>query len=160
MRRLAPLFAIVLGLAALQPAWADGRVDKVRDLMKLSGAEALILQMMDQSLASMMPLMRKSLPEAPPGFFGLAEEEMTAGFRNATPDLISVGVSEYAQTFSEDELDQMLAFYNSPTGRKVITAQPQMMERIIKQSQVLGRRVGEDAMKRAIKRFEAGERKQ
>ncbi|MCA1908745.1 MAG: DUF2059 domain-containing protein [Magnetospirillum sp.] len=159
MRRLAPLFAIVLGLAALQPAWADSRVDKARDLMKTSGAEALILRMIDQSLASMMPLLRKSLPEAPPGFFGLAEEEMAAGFRNATSDIISVGVAEYAQAFSEDELDQLLAFYNTPTGRKVITAQPQLMERVAKQSQVLGQRVGEDAMKRAIKRFEAGERK-
>jgi len=159
MRIPAIVFTVILGLATALPAWADGRVTKARDLMKASGTEALLLQMMDQSLTGMMPLLRRSLPEAPPGFFGLAQEEMANGFHQATSDFISVGVAEYAQAFSEDELDQLLAFYNSPVGRKVITKQPELMDRVTKQSQVLGQRVGEDAMKRAIKRFEAGERK-
>lgn len=159
MRHLAAAVTVILGLGCTHPAWADDRIAKARELLSVSGTETLMVQMMDQSLLAMMPLLRQSLKDAPPGFFALAEEEMTRGFRNASGDFISLGIAEYAQSFSEDELDQLLVFYHSPTGRKVIAKQPELMQRLVQQSQVLGQRIGEDSMKRAIKRFEAGERK-
>jgi uncharacterized protein len=43
-------------------------------------------------------------------------------------EIIAVFVRAYAQRFTEQELKELLAFYKTPVGKKVLTEEPQAME--------------------------------
>jgi uncharacterized protein len=43
-------------------------------------------------------------------------------------EIINVFVRAYAQRFTEQELKELLAFYKTPVGRKVLTEEPAAME--------------------------------
>ena len=44
-------------------------------------------------------------------------------------------ISIYAETFTEEELEGLVAFYKSPIGRKFIEKQPELMKRAMEVSQ-------------------------
>jgi hypothetical protein len=50
--------------------------------------------------------------------------EQTIGWQGLKEDLTQM----YLQTFTEDEVNEMNAFYGSPTGRKVITQLPDLVQ--------------------------------
>ncbi len=39
-------------------------------------------------------------------------------------------IAAYREAFTQHDIDQMLAFYRSPTGRKAISKQPQIMQQV------------------------------
>jgi hypothetical protein len=54
-----------------------------------------------------------------------AEEDM---MDKMTPKIIQLAVEAYAKTYSEQELTDILAFYQSPSGRAMSAKAPQMMQ--------------------------------
>lgn len=146
---------LVLAIAIASPAWAESKTDKVRELMRETGMEQLLVQAMTQMMEGMKPMLRAGLKDTPPGFAPLMEEEMTRGFQNASGDYLSMAVALYSDTFSEAEIDEMRAFYRSPTGQKMVAKQPALLQRSMENGGMLGQRIGLQAFERAKARYEA-----
>ena len=61
----------------------------------------------------------------------------------------------YAERFSVAELNEVIAFYKSPTGAKFISAQPQILQQSMAIGQVWGRRIGEEVQREFQKELQA-----
>ncbi len=84
--------------------------------------------MADQMLSQMMDGMAGSLNQANPGrqaeVQAVLNDVVATEFRRATPDLIEQNAQAYADTFSLDELKQIVAFYQTPLGHTMADKQP------------------------------------
>ncbi len=98
--------------------------------------ELLQLTQSDQMLKTMEPMMKGMLAQA--GKDMTAEQRAKAGdlqekmltlvaanLNKAKPALAKV----YTDTYTEDELDGILAFYKSPAGKAFIQKMPEVMQR-------------------------------
>jgi len=110
---------------------------KVRELMKLTGAEALGAQMMDGMLAQM-----QGNPALPEGFI---EEFQRVASDN---DLVDLIVPVYIEHVSEADVDAAITFYSSDAGKRLIAVQPTITAESMALGQQWGVQLGEETMRR------------
>ena len=63
-------------------------------------------------------------------FARLLNEAITAAIIKIKPQLLAVSVNTYAQTFSEEELAGILAFYRTPVGQAMAAKMPDLARNI------------------------------
>lgn len=151
--RILLLAPLLLSLLTPVPALAKGedaaRMEKARILMDLAGAAGLA----DQTLVSVTRQAEELLAHENPG----REAEVTALVRDhflpkaraALPELSRGITGLYAAHFTAAELDQMIGFYKSPVGRKLVAMSPT----IIQQSMALGQAWAEGVSDKAWDSF-------
>ena len=140
--------------AATDPATkassAQVKVDPAKEadihkLMQLTGVQQLAGQM----IQGMEPTMRASLMEAfPPGEYRaqLVDLFLTKLRGKITAAIVDLAVPADDKYFSDDELRQIIAFYETPVGMKTITVMPQLMAEIMANSQELGKQLGRESL--------------
>jgi uncharacterized protein len=124
---------LILGVT-LFSCVAPARADEVSKSAK--AAELLQLVQGDQIIKAMEPIMKgmmaqagKDIPEEQRAKAGEMQEKImamvAARWRQAAPALVKV----YSDTYSEQELDGILAFYKSPVGKSFLQKTPEVMQR-------------------------------
>jgi hypothetical protein len=93
---------------------------------------------MDQLLGSF----RQSNPAVPAKFWDDLRGELNAG------QLTELVVPIYDRHLSHDDIKQVIAFYESPAGRKLISVQPQIVAESMKAGQDWGRAAAERILRR------------
>lgn len=115
--------AMVLGLAPLaSSADADSHRAAVLELMELTGVPERVPEVSAQVIALQLqnvPLLDQFRP--------VVEEWMRRYF--SWEAVGSRYVDLYVSLFSEQEIQDMLAFYRTPTGRKAVRLMPVLMEK-------------------------------
>jgi len=95
-------------------------------LLDLAGSKAMIGQILDQ----VAPGLTQLIEQANPGKEAEVEDVMThyvmPKMKDSLPEAMHECAAIYARHFSTDELSQLVAFYQSPIGRKLVQEQPQM----------------------------------
>lgn len=158
MRRLLAGFAVlvVLSVAAGLPAVAQqtAKEQDIRKLIDMTGATRIA----DQIMAGMKPQMQEALRKAKPAIAQEHLDQLTdvfaATFREAVPGLISSLVPVYADTFSHEEIRDILAFYRTPTGLKMLDTLPVLTQRSIQLAQQWAPQVAQQAMQRVQRRMQ------
>ncbi len=104
---------------------ARSQFDKIIALMKqlIPMQEAKIQQITGQSQSS------HNVPEMQEKMFNLVSQSLN--WDTLKDDFISI----YAQTFTEDEMKGIIAFYKSPSGQALLQKQPQLMQKSLELSQ-------------------------
>ena len=84
--------------------------------------------MADQMLAQMLEGMAGGLNQANPGrqadVQAVLNDVVATEFRRAIPDLMEQNAQAYVDTFSVDQLKQIVAFYQTDVGRMMAGKQP------------------------------------
>ncbi len=124
---------------AVESKTADARAADVRKLLEVTGAVRMGLQM----TTTLSQSLRKAHPEVPDAIWS----ELLAEFRSE--ELTALAVPIYMKYLSAEEIQGLLAFYESPLGRKLLEVQPQ----ILQESVVVGRQWGEECARRVMKRL-------
>lgn len=136
------LCGVLLGLCiAFSSVAEQASKESVNKLMQLTGAGDLGTQMMNQ----MLPAMQKMIPDAPAAFWDTFKQEMDA------KELMAAIVPVYQKQLSEEDIQAILNFYSTPAGKKLISAQPAIMQ----ESMIIGQQWGQQVFMRAKKKFEA-----
>ncbi len=113
----------------------------VLELMKVTGASEMGKQMMQQ----MMPSLKKMTPQVPESFW-------TDFMKEVNPDqMTALVVPIYKKHFTEEDLRQIIQFYNSPVGKKTIQQMPQIMQESIAVGQQWGQELGKKVIEKASK---------
>ncbi|EZP54963.1 MULTISPECIES: DUF2059 domain-containing protein [Sphingomonas] len=153
----------VLAQAAAQP----GTIATARALV----AQMRMERVLDPMFAQLMPLMVSNVENAmradtaAPAALkarlatdagrqqvgAIISEEFARAFRERYPAIAEATAEEYRKTFSESELTTILAFYRSPTGAKLLDAQPALQKALSE----AGRGVGRDAAMAAFPKVQA-----
>ena len=91
----------------------------VRKLMAVSGSDAT-LKMIPEQILSMIEQQAPALPES-------VKAEIQAMFsEEALLSLMDRMVPIYAKYYTQQDMDDLIAFYDTPLGKKLSTVQPQI----------------------------------
>lgn len=120
---------------------APASKESVEKLMQLTGASNLGQQMM----AQMLPAMQQMIPDAPPAFWQSVQQEVNID------EMVALVVPVYQKHLSEEDIQSMLAFFSTPAGQKLITAQPAIMQ----ESMMVGQQWGQQLFIRAKQKYDA-----
>ncbi len=119
----------------------------IRRLLALTKAADLAVTAMEASI----PAQRAANPRIPKEFW----DEFTARARRDMPRFIDMLVPVYDSHFSKPQLEQLLAFYESPLGRHLTKVQPEITVQSAQAGQKwgaeLGAAVAQDLAKRGVK---------
>lgn len=110
------------------------KADLIRQLLARTGAA-------DQAIAAMeamIPAQRVANPQVPAVFW----DRFLAAARDRRGELIELIVPVYDRHFTTDELRQLLAFYDTTLGQKLLAAQPAIARESIEAGQQWGKRIG------------------
>jgi hypothetical protein len=118
----------------------------IRRLLELTGAGGLSAQMMQATEANMRPLIERSLP---PGDYrarliDLYFEKFHT--KASAAELVELIVPVYDRHFSDDEIKQLISFYQTPVGKKAIAELPQVLAESQRIGSEWGQRVGRESM--------------
>ena len=147
--RLAPIMLAcqLFAGAALAQQPSAAALATARELVELKGGNAMfepvIISMIEQTKAALLqtnPQLSKDLNDV--------AAQLRTEFSPRRNDLMAQAAKLYAQRFTEQELKDILAFYKTPTGRKMITQEPLVLDETFNYVQQWSPRVGEEVMTR------------
>lgn len=115
------------------------KVADIRRLLDLTGTR----DMVDGMKSSMMEQFRRNAPGMPDGMLTELMAELKAD------DLVESMIPVYSKHFTGADIKQLIAFYQSPFGKKVLREMPQ----IITESNEVGARWGEGVVQRVATRW-------
>jgi uncharacterized protein len=136
---------------AATPQGDDKKIDAtkeadIRKLLDLTGATTNMRQAILNMEKSIKPLMTNSLP---PGEYREKLIDLFFQKFQAKLDLqklIDLAVPEYDKHFSDDDIKEMIRFYQTPVGQKAVKAIPELTAAIAAASQQEGQQVGRQCM--------------
>jgi uncharacterized protein len=135
------------GVAAMD---AEKRAN-IEALLKDTGMLANMSRLIDLLTPQIMGSLKKENRKIPDAawdeFTGICAEEM----KRSLPELEEPVIAIYDENFSADEIKQLVAFYQSPVGRRIVIQLPQLMQ----QSVSMGQSWGQQAGARAVERIRA-----
>jgi hypothetical protein len=133
----------------IETAQAKSKDDKIVELIKLSGAE----NVMDQVLPPMIENLRQSLtqrfPNIKPEHIAIITDAMEQEFLDTRKVFFSAMTAEYDKIFTEDQIDDLIAFYQSPTGKMMVEKAPLVAQAGMKVGRQWGMLAGQRAVQKA-----------
>ena len=132
---------LILGITIISfagNAQNNSKEEKIKQLLELSGSGKIGIQVMNQ----MMDSFKKSFSAVPQEFWEEAKQEMKAD------DITNLITPIYAKYYTETDIDQLINFYNSPIGKKMVATMPQVVQESMTMGQQWGKEIGEKVFAR------------
>ena len=124
--------------AALDPA----KDKAIRHLLEMTGVGKLAVQAMQQMVASL----RQTQSDVPDEFW-------SSFLSKAKPEeLVDLIVPIYAKHYTTEDINGLIAFYQTPLGQKMLTSLPAIMQESNAVGEKWGRAKGEEVMRELEKR--------
>jgi len=130
-----------LGLEGAGQESVDPKVEDALRLVRMSGSTDAGLQMM----SSMMEQFRGMVPQVPAEFWDRMLERLD------TEELERLVVEVWDRHFTHQDIIEIIAFYESPVGRKLVRKQPE----ILAESMEAGQRWGEQIAQEIVEELQA-----
>jgi hypothetical protein len=112
----------------------------IRRLLDISGAAKLMEQQFDAALAPAIDMLKRT-PNLKPEFADEFQKRIRERLLESGKIQETV-TEEYATHFTRDEIRQMIAYQESPVGRKAARVMPEMMGNIIPKMRQYGQTLG------------------
>lgn len=123
-----------LGQAHVAPARDPEKDKTIRVLLEVMGTQKLMQQMMSQMLDGF----RSASPDVPAEFWDRFSKKMD------TAALIDLLIPVYDRYYSKEDLDDLIGFYRSALGQKLLTTLPNVMRESMAIGQEWGKKKGEE----------------
>jgi len=105
---------------ALSPAFEQD----IRKLLDVTNAQRLSEQMSNAFMTQFTQAIRASNPNIPPRAMEIATEVARSFFVQRYPLLIPKMIAAYAKVLTPEDVRQLLAFYETPLGKRLIEVTP------------------------------------
>lgn len=126
--------------SAVSEVPADFRA-AVLELMELTGASKLAVQMGSAIAQEMSILFRETHPNIPPRGSEIISEVVSSFVRDSRGELIEETVRIYAKYFTLQDIRGIIAFNRTPLGKKVTSAMPAIVNESMQAAVALHRRI-------------------
>lgn len=138
MKRVALVLLLLLIIPSAVRADDASKRAKVEDLIQLTKMDQLMGKMVDQMSTRIkaMTAQQTANLNATPEQQKLIDDYQTK-IQQIVKDSVSwdkmkpVIVEVYSETYTDEELDGILAFYRSPSGRALVAKSPELMTRVM-----------------------------
>lgn len=127
---LAALVVALAGLVASPPAWADeaARQAVVAEIFRIMRLDKVLEQSLGNTIIDQI---KSEYPYLDPGTEADLREIISDSARELHPGMILFTGQFMSKHFTEEELKQVLAFYQSDVGRKTIEIMPKMVQEMV-----------------------------
>jgi hypothetical protein len=105
-------------------------VELSTQLFELAGAKTLMVQLLDRISPSLTQLVQQANPGKAAEVAEVMNNFIMPKMKQRLPEMIHEGAVVYAKHFSADELGQLVQFYQSPLGEKLVHEQALMSEEL------------------------------
>ena len=109
---------------AIDPAFEQD----IKKMLEVTGAQKLGEKTMTAVMQQMSQSMRQANPNIPPRMLEIASEVARGLFTKEFPSLAPRLVATYAKVLTHDEVKQLLAFYETPLGKRMIEVMPALQQ--------------------------------
>ncbi len=122
----------------------------IRHLLEITGAKELVRQSMEAMEVNIKPLMTHSLPT------GAYRDPLIELFfekfhqKRDFEKLLDLAIPVYDKHFSDEELKGLIAFYETPLGKKSLASMPQVMAELREEGQKWGNSLGRECMSEVL----------
>jgi hypothetical protein len=130
------LIVILAAAAGVFSACAQTKDDDVLKLLKASGAG----KTMEQTMTLIIPQFQELFPDIPDAFWAKFAGKFD------TSELIAACVPIYSKYYTHDEIKQLITFYESPIGRKLVETAPLISQ----EAMAIGQQWGESLAQEII----------
>ncbi len=141
------LICLVLAVSGfgqgLQPTndTSQSKHEDTKKLMQAVGTAELLQDMLDQSIEQQVTSVRRLRPDVPAQFWTEFGGEMK---KEINPqELMDMIVPIYDKHFSHQEIRQLIAFYQSPLGKKISATLPEIQRESLEAGQEWGLHLGD-----------------
>lgn len=130
--------AFCTAAAQQQPVADTAKHQDILKLLRVSGSSELGIQVMDQ----LMMTFEEILPDVPTEFW--------ADFRNEVKaeDLLDMMVPIYDKYYTHDDIRELIKFYESPVGKKMVDTMPLLLQESMQAGQEWGRALSEKMLQK------------
>jgi uncharacterized protein YqeY len=126
------------GLSSLAFSQSASKQQAIKELLDVTGSAKLGMQVVN----NMVSMYQKSYSKADSSFWNEFLKEVN-------PDeFMSLTIPIYDKYFTEEEIRQIIAFYKTTTGKKIISTMPLVMQEAMTAGEAWGKQVGEKIFKR------------
>lgn len=157
MFRFAFALCAALVAAGLAPAAAQSidpaKRDAIRELIEITQVEQMTEQMLGMFNERVMPMLVAANPGKEDVLSTILQEELGETFREMTPEIVTLSATVWAKHFETGEIEELVDFYKTPLGRKLIDKQPVIMRESMQAGLKLGEQVAALAMEHVKQRL-------
>jgi hypothetical protein len=114
--------------------------EDILKLLRISGTD----KMADQMMNAMIPQLKQLVPGIPDAFWVKFREKLNVD------DLLYACIPVYNKYYTHNEISQLIAFYESPIGKKVVETAPILTQETMAIGQKWGERLGQDIVNELI----------
>jgi hypothetical protein len=132
--------AMLLVITVLHAQTADSTALKktARELLEMSGGGKLGARVLEQLTSTL----KERLPNVPNEFWTELNKEIKPD------DLVAAAIPVYTKHFTVKEMKDIMAFYKTPSGAKLVQAMPDITQDMMRVGQEWGKDVGQRVMQR------------
>lgn len=127
------IFALFSICSLSVSAQTTSKETKIRNLLKITKTDQLAIQGMDQ----MISMFKNSNSDVSTQFWDEFKKEVDVN------SLIDLMVPIYDKYYSENEIEELTVFYNSPIGKKTIDTLPKLTQESMLVGQQWGMQMGQ-----------------
>jgi len=139
MKKLIFVFIFVTATGAC--IYGQTKNDDILKLLRVSGSEKLSEQLMPVLIQQF----KQIVPDIPNIFWVKVMEKMNFD------DLHDAYIPLYDKYYSHDEIKQLITFYESPLGRRVVEVTPLLTQETMSIGQAWGEKLGQEILLELIK---------
>lgn len=136
MKKLLALPFLALSLHLPSALAEPASTDSVKQLMETTGST----QMSRQIVQQMIPMLKKLVPDAPDDFWDSFMKEINPEQINA------LVIPIYQKYLNEEDVQKINAFYETPTGQKLLKVQPKIARESMQAGQAWGREIAQKVL--------------
>lgn len=153
MRRfvLAVVLSSCLGQAALAEEISASKLADIKQLMEITGSANIAKQFSGMVSQQVFQMLKKNRPDIPAHSVDVMNKELLALFseRMAVPGgLLDQIIPIYDKYFTQAEIKELVAFYQTPIGKKAIAVLPKVVNESMLAGQKWGQSLGPEIDKR------------
>lgn len=124
---------ILVGFLSISTmGWSQAKNEKIMELMEVMGTK----QNLHDILNTMVVQYKSSYPDIPSEFWKKAISEENVN------DLFNRMIPLYSKYYNEKEINDLIVFYKTPTGKKMVETMPQVMNESMQIGEKWGAEIG------------------
>lgn len=110
----------------------SSKENKIREFIKVTGVDKLGQQAANQ----MLDMFKGNYKNVPSEFWEESKKEIS------TDELTNLYIPIYSKYYSESDLDELIKFYKTPVGQKMISIMPALMQDSMSAGREWGQKLG------------------
>jgi hypothetical protein len=151
---MACVVGLVLATAARAQEPDPAALAKAKEFIAAAHSVRLADQMLTLMEKPLSQLIEKVNPGRGQEIADLLREKLFPAMRERLPEFTDLASHVYAKHFTAADLDQLIAFYDSPIGKKLLAEQPAMLAEMNAVAQAWGQNLAMDVMRKLAPEFQ------